>query len=130
MINYITKIVAFSFTLFIFWIIYIADTGGTIIFTKMIRFLPYLDKWGHFILFGILTLLINMAIQYKRVSIFNKTVYLGTVVVFVFAVIEELSQGLLATRSLEHLDLLADGLGILLFSYLASRVEAVRSDLG
>ena len=121
---------AISFTLFIFLIIYTADTGGTIIFTKMIRFLPYPDKWGHFILFGILTLLINMALQYKRVSIFNKTVYLGTIIIAVFAIIEELSQGLLATRSLEYLDLIADGFGIVLFTYMTSRVEALKRDLG
>lgn len=123
--SHFIKLLAASFTLFIFWIIYTADTGGTIIFTRMIKFLPYPDKWGHFMLFGVLSLLINMALQYQRISVFNKRIYLGTLLVSVFAFLEELSQGFLATRSLDHLDLLADAFGILLFTYIARRVETL-----
>lgn len=113
----VVNTLAICFTLFIFWIIYRADTGGTLFFTKMFRFLPFPDKWGHFILFGILTLLINVALKYKRFPIGKYPIYLGTIWVSVFVVVEELSQGLLATRSMDYLDVLADGVGIVLFSW-------------
>ena len=117
------NILAISFTLFIFWIIYTADTGGTIVFTEVIRFLPYPDKWGHCILYGILTLLVNLALKYRRVSIFSFKPYLGAVLITVFAVLEELSQGWLATRSMDYLDVIADGVGIIFFSWVTLRME-------
>lgn len=107
-----------SFSLFILWVIYTADTGGTIVFTEMIRFLPFPDKWGHMLLFGFLTLLLNLTLKGKRISVRSYKPYLGTVLVSIFVVIEELSQGFLDTRSMDYLDLLADGLGIWMFTWL------------
>ena len=118
------KFIAFVFTLFIFWIIYTADTGGTIVFVKMIKFLPYPDKWGHFYLFGTLTLLLNLAFNSKRIRVGKFKLYVGTCLVSVFVFTEELSQGLLATRSMDIIDLLADGFGIALFSWITFYVTS------
>ncbi len=115
----IVNILTVSFTLFILWIIYTADTGGTIVFTKMVRFLPYPDKWGHFFLFGILTLLINRSLKNKRLSIGKYKPFLGTILVSMFVIVEELSQGFLATRNMDYLDLVADGFGIAGFTCIA-----------
>lgn len=116
----VTRIAAVLFSLFILTIIYLADTGGSIVFAKWFRFLPYPDKWGHFLLFGILTLLLNLAFQYKKKGVLGQSIYLGALVVSIFAILEELSQGFIPTRSLDGFDLLADGLGIGLFSWVSS----------
>lgn len=112
-----------AFTLFIFWIIYTADTGGTIVFTHWIKVLPYPDKWGHAILYGVLAFLLNITLHYKRVSLGKFKPYLGAVIVMIFAVLEELTQGLLATRSMDYVDVLADLFGVCIFSWVTYRVE-------
>lgn len=117
------NILAATFALFIFWIIYTVDTGGTLIFTKMIRFLPYPDKWGHCILYGVLTLLVNLALKFKRISFFSFKPYLGAVLIAVFAVLEELSQGWLPTRNMDYVDVIADAVGIIFFSWVTWRLE-------
>ena len=114
---------AISFTLFILWVICTADTGGTIVFVKMIKFLPYPDKFGHFFLFGILAMLLNMALMFKTTQIFKHSIYTGSVLVFVFAILEELSQGFLPTRSMDHLDVFADALGIMLFTVITNYLK-------
>ncbi len=118
-IHYLT----IAFTLFIFWIIYTADTGGTIVFTRWIRFLPYSDKWGHGILYGALAFLLTITLQYKRVNLPQFKPYLGAVIVIIFAVLEEFTQGLLDTRSMDHADVLADLIGVSIFSWINCRVE-------
>ena len=49
------------FTLFIILIIVLADTGNLGI-VGFIYHIPYADKLGHFILYGILVLLINLTL--------------------------------------------------------------------
>ena len=111
------------FILFVFWIIYTADTGGTIVFTQWVRFLPYPDKWGHAILYGMLAFLLNISLQFKRVNLAQFNPYLGAVIVIVFAILEELTQGLLDTRSLDFGDVMADLVGVILFSWIVKRLE-------
>ena len=115
--------VAISFTLFILWVIYTADTGGTIVFVKMIKFLPYPDKFGHFFLFGVLSMLLNVALTFKKTKVFTLSIYTGTVLVSTFAVLEELSQGFLSTRSMDILDICADGLGIMMFTLITNYLK-------
>jgi len=115
----IINTLALSFILFIIWIIYTADTGGTIVFVKMVKFLPYPDKFGHFFLFGLLTLVLNVWFKFKKYQIKKHTIYTGTVLVSIFVVLEELSQGFLSTRSMDIVDLIADGFGISVFTVLS-----------
>lgn len=103
---------AVAFTCFILWIIYLANTGGQSIFFDLVRWLPYGDKIGHFCLFGLLTLLANFALNLKTISLVKFRVYLGALLVFSFAITEELSQFFIVSRSLDITDLFADIAGI------------------
>ena len=114
------------FLLFIFWIIYSADTGGKNIFFKFVNYLPFGDKLGHFFLFGILTLLLNTSLKYKQVKLYIK-LPLGTVLVSLFVIIEELSQAFFPNRTLDITDLIADGLGILLFTNISNLLVIKKS---
>jgi hypothetical protein len=104
------------FTAFILWIIYLANTGGHSIFFEFVGWLPYGDKIGHFGLFGMLTLLANFACRLKTISFRFFRLYLGAVLVFTFALLEEASQFFVASRTLDVIDLIADMIGILVFS--------------
>ena len=111
------KVSTVVFLLFILWIIYSADAGKNTIFFDIVNTLPYGDKIGHFFLFGFLTLLLNLALNFKPVKLWQK-LPLGTVLVSIFVLLEELSQVFFPNRTLDIADLIADGLGILIFTFI------------
>jgi len=109
-----------AFFAFILWIIYEADTGASNIFLYVADLIPYGDKLGHIWLYGGLALLLNLLLKRRVVRINSVRLQLGSVLVLGFAVIEELSQGFFATRSMDGWDLLADLLGVHIAAFLAT----------
>lgn len=120
-------ILALGFAGFILWIIYLANTGEPSIFFDFVRALPFGDKLGHFGLFGMLTLLMNFACKLKTIKMASLSVYWGAIFVFSFAVLEELSQFFVASRTLDITDVLADIAGIVFFSWLTFLINKWRS---
>jgi len=114
------SLIAASFFAFILWIIYLANTGSRSIFFEFIREIPYGDKLGHFILFGVLAFLFNFASRFKYFPINRLRIYYGSFAVFIFAMLEELSQAMVATRTLDWQDIAADIFGIFFFSWLST----------
>lgn len=110
---------ALGFFVFILWVIYLANTGGSSVFFELIRVLPYGDKLGHFFIFGTLTFLFNLAAQLKSFPIGQFRIYYGTAIVSIFVFTEEISQGFIPSRTFDLMDLTADALGILSFTYLS-----------
>ena len=111
------------FTLFIILIIVLADTGNLGIL-KTINEIPFADKVGHFVLYGILTLLINLTLlrsvpgpQRMRTAL---TIGL---VLSVLIGLEEFSQRNFSSRTFSLGDLTASYLGVLFFSWLALRTK-------
>lgn len=102
--------------MFILWIIYLADRGDSPVFFYLVQQWPYGDKACHLLLYGLMTLLLNLALELKGVMFARVRVYVGTLAVTLFAVTEELSQAWFPNRTLDALDLAADAAGILLFS--------------
>lgn len=79
----------------------------------------------------------NLLLKFRRVNfsnvpISNVPIYTGTVLVFLFVLIEELSQHFIPNRTLDGVDLIADILGIMLFNFLtillAHWVEQLTAD--
>jgi VanZ family protein len=101
---------------FITWIIYLANTAQNSIFIDFVGSINHGDKLGHFCLFGLLTLGANFAFKLKAYTLNSFNIYVGSAVVFLFALLEELSQYFIPNRSLEAMDLLAGVLGIITFS--------------
>lgn len=110
---------------FIFWIIYQANTGGQSIFFDLVKNTRDGDKIGHFALFGVLTLGCNIALRYRVLRWRFLGVYWGTVLVSIFVVLEELSQGFIPRRTLDARDLYADGIGILAFTLLTFIIHLI-----
>lgn len=108
-----------AFFLFLCWIIYLANTGASSVFFDLVKSLPFGDKLGHFGLYGLLTLLLNLALGCREFRLGRFTVLVGSAVVLLFAVGEELTQFFLPTRTADLTDVIADVVGILLFGRLA-----------
>jgi hypothetical protein len=102
---------------FIIWVIYLANTGGSSIFFDIVKHIPYGDKVGHCLLFGGLTYLANLTLQFKTIRLGSLPLYLGSCLVALFVLVEEISQGFIPHRTLDIADLAADGVGIMVFSY-------------
>jgi len=91
-----------------------ANTGQSSIFFELVKVIPYGDKAGHALLFGLLALGSNITMKFRIVRMRSVSLYIGTICVSLFVVIEELSQYFFPTRSLDVQDLYADAVGITL----------------
>lgn len=121
-----SKAVTLVFFAFIQVIIYLANTGYNCPAFDYVRGLPYGDKLTHFALFGLLTLVLNFALKFEIFSIVRFKVYIGTIAVAVFVLLEEFSQMLFPARSFDVNDLVADSVGIVFFTiltYAAGRTQ-------
>lgn len=111
------------FALFLILIIVLADTGRLGILYQINR-IPYADKAGHFVLYGLLALLINLTWFHGRSdrSRTRAAVTAGLLLALLIG-LEELSQRNFADRTFSLADLSASYLGLIFFSWLAVRAE-------
>lgn len=106
------------FALFIGWIVYKADTGQGSVFFNLVRTIPFGDKIGHFFLYGVLGFGTTIVFQLRGIRIGKITVPYGAIIIAVIAVVEELSQKLLSSRTYDIYDMIASLVGIILFSMI------------
>ena len=111
---------AIGFSLFLGSIIYIENTGGGVPAIGFIRSLSHGDKAAHFMLFGLMSFLLNLALAGACFKWRRWAIYRGSALVGVFTVLEECSQRFVATRTFDYFDLLADILGIALFAIVTA----------
>ena len=112
------------FFLFILWVIYMADVGASTVFFFLFKTLSFGDKIGHVVLFGLLTLGLNISLNYRSLPIGSTSLLLGSCLVLAFAIIEELTQQLYPNRTFDIADLMADLAGITLFSLISRLLQA------
>lgn len=103
---------AVGFVAFIAVTIYAANVGANHPGITLVRLLPYGDKVGHFVLWGLLTAIVNLAMPNRCIRFGRWPMPLGTVVLIVVVVAEESSQRWLDNRTLDAADLVANLLGI------------------
>ena len=115
------KIIAILFAMFVIAVIVQADRGALPPALARYRVLPGADVLGHFVLIGILALLVNLAIGARTVTIIGRQCLVGSVVVGLLVFLEEFSQLYIPVRSFSLLDLTADGLGIACAGFLVGR---------
>jgi polysaccharide biosynthesis protein VpsQ len=102
------------FFLFVAGIIIGSDLGRLRSITSWVNSLPFGDKCGHLILIGILTFLLNYALNGQRVKIGRLKLLLGCSIVAVAMTVEEISQIWMPLRTFDLIDLSANYLGITL----------------
>ena len=93
------------FALFFLGITYLADIGS---FPTHLKSVPYYDSIGHFLLFGIYAFLAQCAFKGKKYF----HIPLGTTLVTLYAIADELLQKLSPNRTFDISDLLCGLLGI------------------
>lgn len=115
------KWIGVSFVFFIAFIITAVNLKWNLGCIGYINYIPFGDKICHFLLIGTLTYFVNVLFDRKRIMLFTKPVLLGSLCVFTFISFEEASQFFLAHRNCEVLDLIANYLGVYVFSRIASK---------
>ena len=124
-----------SFFAFILWMIVSANMDHSNVISDVGKAVPYGDKVGHFTLFGTLALLLNMALGFRQVGLWSRKFHLGSVLVLLFAVMEECTQLAFHSRTFDPVDILFDLIGISLLSsmvfrkYIARQVSALANYL-
>src|SRR5215207_3138569 len=111
------------FALFILLIIVLADTDRLGIL-KLVNTLPLGDKVGHFILYGILALLINLTLFRSRPSQSRTSIAVISGAILALLIwIEEFSQQYFSSRTYSLSDLIAGYLGVIFFSWMAVKTK-------
>ena len=117
------KRLAILFGLFILAIIILADLGELGFLYSLYDF-PHGDKAGHFLLYGILTLLIDLTLFRAVPSASRGRVAVKSALLLALIITaEEFSQQLFSNRTFDLIDLAASYLGVVCSSWLALRVQ-------
>jgi VanZ family protein len=103
-----------GFFICIVFIIFLADTADHNFAFRLIGHIPYGDKLMHGLLYGVMAFFLNYGLNYKA---FN-SLQIGAVAVLIFATLEEVSQYWIPSRTFDLGDLLADFIGVALFSLI------------
>ncbi len=115
------------FAVFIILIIVLADMGRLGILNQINR-IPYADKVGHFVLYGILALLIDLTLfrSFPSYSPMRIAIISGLILALLIG-LEEFSQRSFPTRIFSLADLSASYLGLIFFSWVAIKAGARHS---
>jgi polysaccharide biosynthesis protein VpsQ len=116
------KILTVVYVLIFAGIIVLADINGTDYF-MFIHYVPYGDKIGHFVLMGMLALMVNLALRARNVRIWKLSYLLGSLIVAAVVLIEEVSQIFVRGRTFDFGDLLFGFAGIVVFGEIARLIS-------
>ncbi len=112
-------LIPLSFFLFISYIIFLADTADYNFAFHVVGQVPYGDKICHALLYGVMAFLLNDGLEFRKFShlgVMAITPYIGSIIVLIFATLEECSQYYIPSRTFDLWDLGADFVGVVLFS--------------
>ena len=104
-------------------IVVLADRPQSTFIFAWVRAIPGGDKFGHFLLMGGLSFVVNHALSCRTATLFGKRFLLGSLIVAVLVSLEECSQLYFPSRTFDLLDLTSDFLGIWLFGCLEVRMH-------
>ena len=111
-------------------VILVVDSGITANFRNWLHFkIPNLDKVGHFFGMGILSFLVLSVISKPtQKTVITPGIISGIILVVLAVTLEEFSQKYIPSRSFQYWDLVADYLGIGLFSLLSVIINHRRAN--
>ena len=113
------KIITAAFAVFLLIVIILTDTGR-LGFLGFIYAFPYGDKAGHFILYGILSLLLNLTFLRSLRHRPSRLVAVSVTLLLALAIgLEEWSQTLVPERTPDWVDLMFSYLGVSAGAWLA-----------
>jgi len=113
------KTLTLLFAFLILAVIVLAD-AGSLGFLGFVYSFPYGDKAGHFILYGILSFLLNLTFLRSRHAATSKRVVVIVTLILALAIgLEEYSQAFFANRTASILDLMFSYAGVAFGAWLA-----------
>ncbi len=114
---------AIFFGLFLVIIVVLADTRHLGDLGAIYNF-PYGDKVGHFILFGLLSLAVNLSVFEARPNLDrNRLAVIVSLLLALVIGLEEISQRFFPTRTADIFDWLASCSGVASFAWLAVKIK-------
>lgn len=116
--KHIVQFTSLLYVLAIIAIILLANHGDLPEWITWYNEIPYGDTIGHFILLGVFPMAITVGFRFKKITVFSRKLFLGTVITCLFVTAEEFSQQFIPARNFSLLDLFASYLGILIFGQL------------
>ncbi len=117
------KRITILFALFIVLIIVLADMGKLALL-NIINQIPYADKVGHFFLYEILTLLVDLTTIGSRPNSSPKLLVIQCGLILALLIgLEEFSQRYFHSRHSDIVDLTFSYLGVTFFSWLALKIN-------
>ena len=105
-----------SFILGVAGIIYCSNFHNDLIIFNVLKNIPFADKILHFLLVGAAALLLNKVLQFKTFRLLRFYVYWRSAIVGIAAIIEEISQIYIPSRTFDLMDLAFDFIGVLSIS--------------
>lgn len=115
------KYLAALFALFVATVIVLADTNR-IGFLRELYDFPYGDKVGHFVLYGILSFLLDTAFLRSLRHLPARWILLSISMVLIFAIgLEEWSQNFFSNRTPDWVDLIFSYAGVLIGAWVARK---------
>ena len=118
-----TKWLAVAFSIFIIVVIILADMGTLPGLIRGLYDFPNGDKLGHFILYGILSLLLNLAFTLHPSRNLPRTIWTVSLVLALLIGLEEWSQSLFDSRTMDIVDLLASYAGVTITAFVVWRIR-------
>ena len=97
-----------------------ADLGAAGSLLSAVHAMPGGDKIAHFLLVGILSLLVNLTLRSASFRVGPVRLQYGTIALLTLSIIEESSQRWLASRQFSLGDMAANCAGIVVFGYVAA----------
>lgn len=112
-------IATIAYFLVLLSIIVLADLGIARIPYHIAKHTTWLDKLGHFVLLGIASYLLNIAMACRVYQVRGWSFLLGSSILIVLSSLEEISQLFRVNRGFEIWDLIFNCAGILVFGQIA-----------
>jgi polysaccharide biosynthesis protein VpsQ len=112
------------FFLLIIGIITANDLGRLRSIISLVNSVPFGDKFGHIVLIGTLTYLLNYALADRLLKTGNYKMLLGCLIIAVAMTIEECSQIWIPNRTFDLGDLAANYLGISIAGWIRIRQKS------
>ena len=120
------KWLAAVWALFLAAVVVSANTGAAEPAFEALKAVPWGDKLAHVLLVGVMSLLLNLSLSAARFRCGPLRVLKGTLILFVIATLDELSNLLLSHRNFDLGDLASNYVGIFCFGWLAAWLVARR----
>ena len=118
-----TKWLAVAFSIFIIVVIILADMGTLPGLIRGLYDFPNGDKLGHFILYGILSLLLNLAFTLHPSRNLPRTIWTVSLILALLIGLEEWSQSMFDSRTMDIVDLLASYAGVTIAAFVVWRIR-------